>query len=296
MIAVEPDVKLEVLDWGGTGRPLVLLAGMGDTAHVFDEFAPKLTAKYHMYGITRRGFGASSKPEFVTANYTAARLGDDVLAVIGSLHLDRPILVGHSLAGEELSDIGFHHPEAVAGLIYLDAGYSYALYDQAHGQILSDSLRLHDMLPRMVPGKIPDDEQKSVSEILEQLRLVEREIVQYQEDSGVKWASSPAGPRPAPPPFLYAIFSGFESFPTIHDPALVIFALPHDFGPNTDHSVARADREAIDLRLTEYQAKAFETQVPTAHVVHIPHASHYVYRSNEDDVLREMNSFIATLP
>jgi hypothetical protein len=33
-VAVQPDVKLEVLDWGGTGRNLVLLAGLGSTAHV----------------------------------------------------------------------------------------------------------------------------------------------------------------------------------------------------------------------------------------------------------------------
>ena len=155
MIPVEPDVKLEVLDWGGTGRPLVLLAGMGDTAHVFDKFAPKLSVKYHVYGITRRGFGVSSKPEFVTANYNAGRLGDDVLAVMSALHLSRPILAGHSLAGEELSEIGFHHPDAVAGLVYLDAGYSYALYDQAHGQIMLDALKLRDMLPQLVPGKFP---------------------------------------------------------------------------------------------------------------------------------------------
>ena len=55
-------VSLEVLDWGGSGRPLVLLAGLGNTAHIFDKFAPKLTATYHVYGITRRGFGASSAP------------------------------------------------------------------------------------------------------------------------------------------------------------------------------------------------------------------------------------------
>ena len=103
IIQVEPDIKLEVLDWGGTGRPLVLLSGLGDTAHVFDKFAPKLTAKYHVYGITRRGFGASSKPDTVTANYNAARLGDDVLAVIAALHLSHPILAGHSLAGEEIA-------------------------------------------------------------------------------------------------------------------------------------------------------------------------------------------------
>jgi non-heme chloroperoxidase len=295
MIQVEPDIKLEVLDWGGTERPLVLLSGLGDTAHVFDTFAPKLTAKYHVYGITRRGFGTSSKPEPVTANYNAARLGDDVLAVIAALHLSHPILAGHSLAGEELSYIGFHHPDAVAGLIYLDAGYPYALYDQAHGQIMLDALKLRDTLPQLVPGKIPSNVQKSLSDILEQLQRMEKEVAQYQDE--LKLRTPPTGsPRPDPPPVMYAIFSGQESFPTIHAPALVIFAVPHDFGPTQDHSASRAAFEAHDLRITEYQAKAFETQVPAAHVVRIPHANHYVFDSNEEDVLREMNAFIVALP
>ena len=58
-VTVEKSVRLEVLDWGGSGKPLVLLAGGGDTAHVFDDFAPKLTTSFHVYGITRRGFGQS---------------------------------------------------------------------------------------------------------------------------------------------------------------------------------------------------------------------------------------------
>jgi pimeloyl-ACP methyl ester carboxylesterase len=293
MVPVEPDVKLEVLDWGGTGRPLVLLAGMGDTAHVFEAFAPKLTVKYHVYGITRRGFGASSKPAFTTANYSAARLGDDVLAVIAALHLNLPVLAGHSLAGEELSYIGFHHPASVAGLVYLDAGYSYALYDQTHGQIMLDAVKLRDMLPQIVPGRIPSDVPKSLNEILEQLRLVEKEIVEYLPL--LPTAPPVQGPRPDPPPYLYAIFSGQESFPTIHAPALVFFAVPHNFGPS-DHSEARAQLEARDLRVTEYQVKAFETQVPSAHIVRIPNASHYVYRSNEQEVLKEMDAFISALP
>ena len=292
MIPAEADIKLEVLDWGGTGRSLILLSGLGDTAHVFDKFAPRLSGTYHVYGITRRGFGASSKPDFVTANYNAARLGDDVLAVIAALHLSRPILAGHSLAGEELSDIGFHHPDAVAGLVYLDAGYSYALYDQAHGQIMLDALKLSDMLPQIVPGKIPGDVPKSLNDILEQLKLVEKEIVEYLPL--LPPSPSVPGPRPDPPPYLYAVFSGQESFSTIHTPALVLFAVPHDFGP-TDHSASRAKLEVRDLRITEYQVKAFETQVPAAHIVRIPHASHYVFRSNEEDVLREMNAFISTL-
>ena len=118
--------ELEVLDWGGSGRPLVLLTGLGNDAHVYDKFAPKLIASYHVYGITRRGFGASSIP---ATGYSADRLGDDVLNVIDALKLTRPILVGHSIGGEELSSIGSRHPEKVAGLVYLDAAYTYAWYD-----------------------------------------------------------------------------------------------------------------------------------------------------------------------
>lgn len=62
-IQVDKDVTLEAVDWGGTGRPLVLLSGLGNTAHIFDKFALKLTPNYHVYGITRRGFGISSAPE-----------------------------------------------------------------------------------------------------------------------------------------------------------------------------------------------------------------------------------------
>lgn len=44
-ITVQNGVTLEVLDCGGKGPPIVMLAGLGDTAHVFDTFAPKLTAR-----------------------------------------------------------------------------------------------------------------------------------------------------------------------------------------------------------------------------------------------------------
>src|SRR5208337_759650 len=115
--------RLEVLDWNGSGRPVVLLPGGGDTAHVFDEFAPKLKAKgqCHVYGITPRGFGASG---FSACKNGCDCLGDDVLAVIDALKLNRPVLVGHSIAGEELSSVATRHPEKIAGLVYLESGYA----------------------------------------------------------------------------------------------------------------------------------------------------------------------------
>jgi hypothetical protein len=89
-------------------------AGLGNTAHIFDKVAPKLTTAYHVYGITRRGFGASSVP---ASGYSADRLGDDVLEVMAALELIKPVLIGHSIAGEELSSVGSRRPELVGGLI-----------------------------------------------------------------------------------------------------------------------------------------------------------------------------------
>jgi pimeloyl-ACP methyl ester carboxylesterase len=76
-----PPILLGVLDWGGSGRAVVLLAGSGNMPHFFDDFAPKLAGPYHVYIITRLGFGSASHPD---SGYAEQRLADDVLQVTGS--------------------------------------------------------------------------------------------------------------------------------------------------------------------------------------------------------------------
>jgi pimeloyl-ACP methyl ester carboxylesterase len=295
MVSVEKGVSLEVLDWGGTGRPLVLLTGLGDTAHVFDEFAPKLTASYHVYGITRRGRGASSAPAPNAMNYTANRLGEDVLAVIDALHLNKPVIAGHSISGEELSYIGSHHPEKVAGLIYMEAGYPYALYDQANGQLELDSIELRNQLRQFIEGYSMEPV-KDYDSLIADLQRVEKEVKEQQQDTG-NLPPTPVSPRMTPD--LFAIMEGRERFTNIHAPALVIFAdgdNPDPVSGDDPQSRALTLRQALMKRNKEAQIAVFERQVPSAHVVRIPHATHYVFRSNEADVLREVNTFIATLP
>jgi pimeloyl-ACP methyl ester carboxylesterase len=294
-ITVANNVKLEVLNWGGSGRSLVLLTGLGDTAHVFDEFAPKLAASYHVYGITRRGLGASSAPEPDATNYTADRLGEDVLAVIDALHLNNPVIAGHSISGEELSYIGSHHPEKVAGLIYLEAGYPYALYDSANGELELDSIELRNQLRQFIEGYSMEPV-KDYESLIANLQRVEKEVKEQQQDTR-NLPPTPVSARMTPA--LFAIMEGRERFTTIHARALVIFADGDSLGPasrDDPQSGAQAVREALMKRNKEPQVAAFERQVPSAHVVRIPHATHYIFRSNEADVLREMNTFIANLP
>jgi non-heme chloroperoxidase len=84
-------------------------------------------------------------------------------------------------------------------------------------------------------------------------------------------------------------------------PALVIFANPHSQGPwverKTDASVrssANAYSAAL-AALTARQEKAVKDAVTTAHVVELPNANHFVFLSNEADVLREIRDFVAGL-
>ena len=293
-ITVDNNVKLEVLDWGGSGRPLVLLAGLGNTGHVFDKFAPKLSATYHVYAITRRGFGASSAP--ANGNYSADRLGDDVLAVVDSLKLKRPVLVGHSIAGEELSSIGTRHPDKVAGLIYLDAGYSYAYYDRSRGDLILDSLELRKTLEQLMPGTGRQDPKQLVQELLQtSLPQFEKDLQEHQK----YLQAVPAQPQRTSeiPDAAQAILAGQQKYMDIRDPILAIFAVPHDLGPAfKDDPAARAAAEANDTARAEAQAMAFENGLPSARVVRLPNADHYVFQSNEADVLREMNAFLSRLP
>jgi non-heme chloroperoxidase len=257
-VTVEKDVALEVLDWGGAGRPLLLLAGLGNTAHVFDKFAPKLTANYHVYGITRRGFGDSSKPAPTDDNYNADRLADDVLAVMAALKLDHPVLAGHSVAGEELSSIGTRHPERVSGLIYLDAAQPYTFVE------------------------IKTNMQK-----LNAQRLAGTESARPK-------TPPPSLPPPAPAPALTprdAIMKGTRDYTGIQPPFLAFVPVPHQCRPNCNTEFAKNDAAAMTGL-----ADTLEADYPNAHVVRLPNANHYVFFSNEADVLREINAFMDGLP
>lgn len=340
-VTVDKSVKLEVLDWGGSGRALVFLAGLGDTAHVFDDLAPKLTPEYHVFGITRRGYGVSSAPATSGSAYSADRLGDDVLSVLDALKIDKPVLIGHSIAGEELSSVATRHPDRIAGLIYLDAGYYYAYYNPAAGveNVTIDIVTLERALAKL--QTFPADYKSLVKQMLnEDLPAMETDLREMQNTPDDNIPIRPQGPPPsaadrancrtwqaweekedgyalpegechqlhaiapdgrvgdllARPETAQAVIAGEQKYTDIRVPILAIFALPHDPG-QFYHSdpVALAAWEARDLKTTGALVNAFEKGNPSARVVRLPAASHYVFMTNEADVLRAMHNFLAGL-
>jgi non-heme chloroperoxidase len=296
LVAVERDVRLEVLDWGGAGTAVLLLAGGGNTAHVFDGFAPKLASSCRVYGLTRRGFGASG---FSMPAQPAERLRDDVLAVMDALHLDRAVLVGHSIAGAELSAVASSAPDRVAGLVYLEAAYPYAFSNGA-GPTMEEFQRDSGHRP---PAPAASDlaSFRSLQEWeagVSGARKPEAELRQAWEASA---DGRPTKPRAFPGAQMFtAILAGGARYAVIQVPALVIFAIPHVQESWIDRSPDPAVRRASQAYLaaldaaTDRQAKAVEGAVPTARVVRLPGA-HHVFLSNERDVLRETRAFVARL-
>src|SRR4051795_2356087 len=95
-VTVDKGVQLEVLDWGGADKlaTMVLLTGLGDNAHVYDQFAFQFTDYFHVIGITRRGFLPSSQPE---EGYDVDTRARDDIEVLRYLGINQAVFVGHSM-------------------------------------------------------------------------------------------------------------------------------------------------------------------------------------------------------
>lgn len=301
--------RVEYLDWGGRGEVLVFVAGLGNTAHVFDTFAPRFADGYRVIGITRRGFGGSDRP---AQGYEVATLANDIVAVLDSLKVRRATLVGHSLGGGEITAVAAAHPERVSRLVYLDS-YNFGCHARAGarparapkapgtqpaGLFVSNPLRtaltsadstsaaaMHAAYTRAVGWSFPMDELRAQ---------------RGEGPSGTRAAGFDEGAM------MRAIMRGSSAcHPDVRQPALGVFA---DVQPKWE----AFDEQRRPVQLTPEQERAetqglralvrwdrdrFRAQVPNSRVVLLPDAHHYVFLSNPDRVYREVRSFLdATRP
>jgi pimeloyl-ACP methyl ester carboxylesterase len=113
-------LELHLLEWSTEGVPLVLLHGLGNEAHLWDDFVPSVVPHYRVLALDQRGHGDSDwDPE---ARYDAESMTDDLEAVLDALEIDRFVLVGFSMGGRVSMTFAGRHPERLAGLVIADIG------------------------------------------------------------------------------------------------------------------------------------------------------------------------------
>lgn len=95
--------RIALARWGDPDSnkpPALLVHGTGFVAEVWDEVTRELTSKYTVYGIDRRGHGASHKPPL--ERYHFLDFASDICAVVETLDLTDIFGVGHSAGATDL--------------------------------------------------------------------------------------------------------------------------------------------------------------------------------------------------
>lgn len=287
MVVVAPDVRLEVVDWGGSGPPMVFLSGLQDVAHGFDDFAPRFTDHFHVIGITRRGYGASSQ---APSGYDlTTRVADDK-AVLDSLHLGQVILVGHSIAGDELTAFAGAHPERVSKLIYFDAAYDHSDIGGVDKDFPQQPMTSADSAS---PEAVQAYTLRTFGMHIPESQL--RAIARYDSTGHLRSDVTPASIDSqvlagCGHPDYARVQAPILSIYNIVDSARDLFPRIDEFTPAARASAERFTR-TLQLWAGRHQA-AFKAAEPNAQILELHHSNHYVFWANEAEVEGAMRGFL----
>jgi pimeloyl-ACP methyl ester carboxylesterase len=217
------------------------------------------------------------------------------MAVLDALKVKRPVLVAHSFGGSEVSSVATRHPERVGGAVYLDAAYEYAFHSEVAAQFVEElPRRLQSIPPSVSPG--PDDLKDFAAFRAFGIRVngfsqPESELRQCCDVPNL----TPTSKRRTPPSVIQAIQAGAKQFGPVHVPVLAICASPHDYERGWPEKTPAIDAVlAWERSSTEAIIAAFQAGTPQAKVVRFA-ANHYLFISNEADVLREVRLFLSGL-
>jgi pimeloyl-ACP methyl ester carboxylesterase len=293
-ISVQDGVQLEVLDFGGQGSPILLLPGLGATAHSFDDLAPQLARNHRVIAMTRRGAGYSSRPDF---GFDTPRLAQDVLEVMNAMKLDEVLLVGHSIAGDELTWLGGHHSERFAGLVYLDAAY-----DRSGSP--SETSRLQDLYNRL-PSEPPIPtaaftNYEAMSKLLAErghLPMPEGELIAFRQVDKPWLGGLPNIDGRSQKALLAALQA--PDYASVKLPALALYAIENPDAPlppwydrdDQDLRAALAEIDQIKKDMQRKNIEAFRHGVVNGEVFELPNAEHYLLQSNPREVLEAIERF-----
>ncbi|MFY0632953.1 MAG: alpha/beta hydrolase [Vannielia sp.] len=124
-IAGHGGIELAVSEYGAPdGPPLLFVHGWSQSHLSFArQFAAPELSRFRMVGFDLRGHGASGKPTDTAAYEGSEPWGGDIAAVIDSLGLTRPLLLGWSMGGKALCDyLALHGDAALSGTAMIGTG------------------------------------------------------------------------------------------------------------------------------------------------------------------------------
>jgi len=289
-------IRLHYLDWGGSGPTLLFLTGMGSSAYIFNHFAPRFTDKFRVLALTRRGHGDSDYPE---TGYDADTLTEDIRQFMDALHIEKAILVGHSLAGVELTHFSATHPTRVEKLIYLDA------LDDRRGEsaIMGQNPLRNIELKReeSTPPRTIEEYIANMKRDFPRFAEIWSELLDEEISHGVK--VNEAGvivdrmPASVEKMMVENLIKGYAPKRVeAKIPTLSIYAkkIPRLSNAYTEEQKAIFDQFHRNVEQPFFRSliSEFQGRFPGAKILIIPDGHHYCFIAQEEQVYNEMRKFL----
>ncbi|MFC0846172.1 alpha/beta fold hydrolase [Streptomyces noboritoensis] len=102
---------------GGSGAPVVLLAGWPQTWWAWRHVMPELARSHRVIAVDIRGMGGSDKPQ---GGYDKKNMARDVHELVRSLGHSRVDVVGHDMGAMVAFSFAANHPAAIRRLALVD--------------------------------------------------------------------------------------------------------------------------------------------------------------------------------
>ncbi|HEU4484786.1 MAG TPA: alpha/beta fold hydrolase [Povalibacter sp.] len=103
---------------GGTGSPVILLHGYGDTGDMWAPLAARLMRNHTVIVPDLRGMGLSA---VALEGFTKKNQAEDVAGVLDALHISQTDVVGHDIGNMVAFAFAAFHPDRTTRLVVMDA-------------------------------------------------------------------------------------------------------------------------------------------------------------------------------
>jgi pimeloyl-ACP methyl ester carboxylesterase len=105
------------MDWGGSGRPCLLVHPTGFVGQLWKPYIGRLASRFHCFTTDRRGHGLSGKPE---TGYDWLSMSDDLAAVLEAYGVSGALGIGHSAGATDIAITAARRPGSFSQLVLLD--------------------------------------------------------------------------------------------------------------------------------------------------------------------------------
>jgi len=98
---------------------IILIPGLTSSPEIWDGLTDQLKGRYRVHRVHVQGFAGAPAEDNATGP-VAAPVAEDLARYIAEQHLDKPVVIGHSMGGTIALMLAARHPDSVGKLMVVD--------------------------------------------------------------------------------------------------------------------------------------------------------------------------------